>query len=65
MRVVRVIHNHFEGMFIKDIAASGRLEEGRRKSAQAIFNIVPADVQAVCKRGGKHGVLHIVHRPPF
>ena len=65
MRVVRVVHNDFEGVFIKDIAASRRLEERRRKSAQTIFDIVAANVQTIRQGGGKHGVLHIVHRTPF
>ena len=62
---MRVIHNDFERVFIKDIAASRRLEERRRKGAQTIFDIVPTDVHAISEGGGEHGVLHVVHRAPF
>ena len=47
MRIVCVVHDDFEGVFIKDIAPPRCLEEGRRKCAQTIFDVIPADIHAI------------------
>ena len=63
--VVRIVEYHPERMLVVDVHASGRLEESRVESAQAVANVLQADTHVVGERSRKHCVLHVVHCPPF
>ena len=52
-------------MLIVNIHSARRLEERRVEGPQPMLDILDADIHVVCQCGGKHRVLHIVHRTPF
>jgi hypothetical protein len=59
--VVRVVHDHLEGVLVEDVQAARRLEETGREGAQAVLDVLAADLQAIGERGREHRVLHVVH----
>ncbi len=62
-RIMRVVEDDLERMFVVDVHATRRLEEGRVEGAQAVADVLEADTHVVGEPCREHGVLHVVHCP--
>ena len=59
-RVVAVVQNDLERMFVEHVRPPGRLEEGCIKRAQPVADIVEINPEGIGHSGGEHRVLHVV-----
>ncbi len=60
VRIVSIVEQHLERMFVEHVHAPRRLEEGRIEGAQSLTDGVELYAQAKCHGGREHGVLHVV-----